>query len=364
MSRKFPRKLKRIVIKIGSSVIATHEMYPSIDRLKGLVKEICLLLDKGCEIILVSSGAIVLGMGELKKKTRDLDLAQIQATAALGQTKLMDTYNEYFWKTNKRLCAQVLLTWDDFDNRARFNNASNTLRALIKMGILPVVNENDTISTDEIKFGDNDRLAAMVASMVKADLLLMLSDVEGLYDVKGGQKEYLDEVKEITKDIESIARGTSNKQVSKGGMSAKLEAIKIASKADIPCVIASGRTLNVIQRVVEGERVGTFFVEHEEKLLAKKHWVSFGAKPKGILVIDDGARDALLKGGKSLLLPGIYSSSGHFKKDDVVIVKNRQDHEIARGIVNYSSTDLDKIQDKKGKPEVIHVDNLVFAAKF
>jgi len=362
MQRKFPRKIKRVVIKVGSSLIATHQMIPSVDRLKGLVKEISWLLDNGYEAVLVSSGAIVLGMGELKKRTRSSDLARIQATAAVGQTKLMNMYNEYFGGCQK-LCAQMLLTWDDFDNRTRFNNASNTFKALLSMGIVPVVNENDTISTDEIKFGDNDRLAAMVASMTKADLLIILSDVEGLYDLNDSQKRIFDEIKEISKEIEGMAGSSANKQISKGGMSAKLEAIKVASKANIPCIIASGRTENVIQRVVSGERVGTFFVEHEEKLLAKKHWISFGAKPKGSLIIDDGAKEALLKGGKSLLLPGVKEVTGHFKKEDVVVIKDRQDIEIARGIVNYSSTELDKIEDKKGRPEVIHVDDLVFSVK-
>jgi glutamate 5-kinase len=362
MQRKFPRKIKRIVIKVGSSIIATHEMYPSEDRLKALVKQIVRLMESGHEIILVSSGAIVLGMGQLKKKARSSDLAQIQATAAVGQTKLMDTYTEYFGGWNK-LCAQLLLTWDDFDNRTRYNNASNTLKALLEMDIVPVVNENDTISTDEIKFGDNDRLAAMVASMVKADLLLILSDVEGLYDLNDDEKRIFHEIKEISKEIEGLAGGSVNKQVSKGGMSAKLEAIKVASKANIPCVIASGRTDNVIERVLAGERVGTFFVEHEEKLLAKKHWISFGAKPKGTLLIDDGAKEALLKGGKSLLLPGVRGIAGHFKKEDVVVIKDREGVEIARGIVNYSSAELERIEDKKGKPEVIHVDDLVFSVK-
>lgn len=362
MSRKFPREIKRIVIKVGSSVIATYAMQPKIAHLSSLAKQISTLIKQDIQVVLVSSGAIVLGMGELKKQTRSKDLAQIQATAAVGQTKLMNVYNELF-NTNNVLCAQVLLTWDDFDNRMRFNNASSTFKAMMEMGIVPIVNENDTISTDEIKFGDNDRLSAMVASMIKADLLLILSDVEGLYDLKDGQKKIFEEIKEITREIEGIAGGTLKKQISKGGMSAKLEAVKVATKANIPCIIAHGETENVLERVLKGETIGTLFLEREEKFLARKHWISFGAKPKGVLTIDDGAKAAILKGGRSLLLPGILSFSGHFKKDDVVIIQDKDARELGRGIVDYSNTELAKIEDKKGKPEVIHADNLVFSER-
>ncbi|HLF17460.1 MAG TPA: glutamate 5-kinase [Candidatus Omnitrophota bacterium] len=363
MYRKFPREIKRVVIKVGSSVIATYKMKPKITHLRSLVAQICAAQKNGMEVILVSSGAIVLGMGELKQKTRSLDLAQLQATAAVGQTVLMNTYNALF-KKHKGCCAQVLLTWDDFNDRSRFNNASNAFAAMLDMGIVPVVNENDTISTEEIKFGDNDRLSAMLASMMKADLLVILSDVEGLYDLKNGEKKVFEEIKEITQDIQEIAGGTAKKQISKGGMTAKLEAIKIATKANTPCIIAHGETENVLERILKGERIGTLFIEREEKFLARKHWISFGAKPKGILIVDDGAKVALLKGGKSLLLPGIVSWSGHFQKHDIVIVQDNEKQEIARGITNYSTADLENVQDKKGKPEVIHVDNMVFSERF
>jgi len=242
-------------------------------------------------------------------------------------------------------------------------NARKTFEALLAQGVIPVVNENDTISTDEIKFGDNDKLSALVAGMVEADLLLILSDVEGLYKFEGDQKILFKEVKEITADIESLACGTSKKQISKGGMSAKLAAIKIALNAKVPCVIAHGEVKNVLERVLAGERIGTFFMEKEEKLLSKKHWISFGARPKGMLVIDQGAEKALLENGKSLLLPGIASWDGHFKKNDVVIVCNQDKQEIARGITAYSVSDLHKIEDKKGLREVIHRDDLVLCKR-
>jgi glutamate 5-kinase len=290
----------------------------------------------------------------------------LQALAAVGQAVLMKTYSDLFKKA-KAKCAQVLLTWDDFDSRERYNNASNTLKAILAHGVIPVINENDTISTDEIKFGDNDRLSSLVAGLVHADLLILLSDVEGLYEKRDGKKEYFSEVKEINADIKSIAGGSANKNISKGGMSAKLDAIKIATNGNIPCVIASGASKDVLTRVVGGERIGTFFFAQEDKALARQHWISFIAKPKGAVTVDDGAAAALLKGGKSLLLPGVVKSEGHFKAHEVVIVQDKRGDEIARGVVEYSVADLVGAAaadaGKKGKREVIHCDNLVLCKR-
>lgn len=373
MPRKFPRKIKKIVIKVGSSVIATDKMKPRIAHLRSLVGQISAIRRRDVDVILVSSGAIVLGMGELNRKCRSSDLASLQALAAIGQTVLMRKYNELF-KKNKQKCAQLLLTWDDFDNRLRHNNARNTLRTMLEWGVIPVINENDTISTDEIKFGDNDKLSALVASLVQADLLVLLSDVEGFYDLKGKEKKLFEEIKEITREIEGFASGGSlhaegkvnkfaKKQMSKGGMSAKLDAIKVATQAKIPCIIANGETEDVLLRILKGERIGTLFIEKEEKILARKHWISFGAKPKGVVIVDQGAKGALLKGGKSLLLPGVVSWDGHFKKDDVIIVQDQDNYEIARGITNYSTTMLQVIEEKKGQKELIHCDNLVLCER-
>ena len=365
MLRKFPRPIKRIVIKLGSSVIATYSMQPRTAQLRSLVEQISAVRKKGVDVVVVSSGAIVLGMGEMHLRTRPRDLASLQALAAIGQAALMRNYLELFHKADAR-CGQVLLTWDDFDNRNRYNNARNTLLAMMDLGIVPIINENDTISTEEIKFGDNDKLSALVAGMIQADLLLILSDVEGLYDLNGlksGEKKVLEEIKEITGEIEGIALGTTKKQMSKGGMSAKIQAIKIATHANIPCVIAHGEKENVLSRVLHGERMGTFFVEKEDKVLARKHWISFGAKPKGKLIVDDGAKHALLEGGRSLLLPGIVTWEGDFKVDDVVAVFDKDQQEIARCITNYSVADLHQIADKRGKREVIHRDDLVLCKR-
>ena len=362
MSRKLPGKIKRVVIKIGSGIIANYCMTPRKSRFNALMKQVGAMRKKGIEIILVSSGSIVSGLGEVKQRVRPPDVTSLQALAAIGQNVLMRMYGDLF-KKNKIRCAQVLLTWEDFDNRLRYNNARKTLDKILGYGVIPIINENDTISTDEIKFGDNDKLSALVASLLQADLLIILSDVDGFYEIKDGQKKVFQEIKEVTKEIEGLAGDTGKKYISKGGMITKLEAVKIATHAKIPCIIANGEMQDVLYSILKGECVGTLFVEKEEKLLARRHWISFGAKAKGKVIIDAGAKEALLKGGKSLLLPGVVDWEGHFKKEDVVIVCDQSGKEIARGISNYSVTDLHKTQDKKQKTEVIHCSSMVLSRK-
>ncbi len=362
MTRTFSSKIKRIVVKVGSGVIANFHLKPRRARLRSLIEQMANAQRQGIEVVFVSSGAIVLGMGEMKMKRRPSDITQLQSLAAIGQTVLMRIYSQLFSRV-KTKCAQVLLTWDDFDDRQRYNNARKTLEALIDKGVVPIINENDTISNDEIKFGDNDKLSALVAGLIDADLLLILSDVEGLYKHENGKKTFFKEVSEITKDIEALALGTTKKNISKGGMSAKLEAVKIAVQSKTSCVIAHGEVEDVLSRVLKGEQLGTFFSEKESKTVSRKHWISFGARPKGALIVDGGAEKALLERGKSLLLPGIIEWDGHFKKNDVVIICNNQRQEIARGIVAYSVGELHKIEDKKGKKEVVHRDDLVLCKR-
>jgi glutamate 5-kinase len=364
MPRKFPRKVKRVVVKIGSSLLANHMMKPHEASLKSLVDQVCELRGKGLEVILVSSGAVVLGLGELDERVRPSDTPSLQAAAAIGQALLMRLYCDYF-KSRGRVCAQILLTWEDFAERARFNNARNTLDVLLERGVTPIINENDTISTDEIKFGDNDKLSALVASLVHADLLIMLSDVDGLYKKEDGKlTELFKEIRDITEEIEGAAGGTEKKHVGRGGMTAKVSAVKIASSADVPSVIANGQTPDVIRRIViDCEPLGTYFFEKEEKLLMRKHWIIFVARPKGRVKVDEGAKKALLRGNVSLLLPGVASYEGAFKGGDVVVVEDMNGEEIARGITNYSVSDLAKISDKKAKREFIHIDDLVLTAR-
>ena len=367
-ARKFPRPIKRVVVKLGSSIIASYRMKPKTALLQSLISDLSALSKDGVEVVLVSSGAIVLGMGQLQLKARPAKVASLQALAAIGQTVLMRTYDDLF-KRKGRTCAQVLLTWDDFSERVRFNNARNALRAMLAQGVIPVVNENDTISTDEIKFGDNDKLSALVASLVHADLLVLLSDVEGLYELKAGRKKVFSEIKHITADIEGLAGDTGKRHFSKGGMAAKLEAIRIATHAKVPCVIAHGHSKNILSRIIAGERVGTYFFEREDRLLSRKHWISFGAKPKGMVVVDSGARQALLKGGRSLLLPGVKKVEGHFQAKDVIVVCDPQQQEFARGISRYSSAELLKrmqTEDQqvlRGQRELIHCDELVLGQR-
>ncbi len=362
MLRKFPRKIKRLVIKIGSGTIANFYMHPQKAGFTDLIRQIVVARKRGIEILIVSSGSIVLGLAQTRHSVRPSDVKSLQALAAIGQNILMRVYSDLL-KKEKLQCAQVLLTWDDFNDRLRYNNARDTLMKILDYGAIPIINENDTISTDEIKFGDNDRLSAMVASLVQADLLLILSDVDGFYEIKDGKKKIFQEIKEVTKEIEGLAGGTEKKSISKGGMVTKLEAVKIAVQAKIPCVIANVEAPCVLEGILKGERVGTFFVEKEEKLVARRHWISFGAKPKGKIFIDSGACVALLKGGRSLLLPGVVSWEGYFKKEDVVIVCNSEGDEIARGVINYSVSDLHKVNDKRKKLEVIHYDDMVLCKR-
>jgi glutamate 5-kinase len=263
MTRTFQRPIKRIVVKLGSSQIADSKMRPKSAQLSALAGQIRQLRKQGIEVVLVSSGAIALGMGELGETKRPTELAFLQARAAIGQAALMRLYSELLRRQGLK-CGQVLLTWDDFDNRARFLNARYTLEAILKKGVVPIINENDTTSTEEIKFGDNDKLSALVASLLHADLLVILSDVEGLYDAN---KKVYEEVREITAEIEGIADGTKNAQMARGGMRAKIGAIKIATHVRIPCIITAGDIKDVLVRLVAGAKIGTYFTEKKEKIL-------------------------------------------------------------------------------------------------
>jgi len=255
-------KIKRLVVKIGSGVIAAHKIKPEGSHLSALVEQIYSLHKEGKEIILVSSGAIVLGMDELNLEIRPSDLASLQACAAVGQAVLMRTYSRLFEKHNIK-CAQILLTWDDFKDPKRYDNAHLTLKELLNRGVVPIINENDTTATEEIKFGDNDKLSALVAKLIHADRLVILSDVDGVHNDK---KEIIKEIKEITKEVESFATDTTKKNISRGGMITKLEAVKIATSSCIPCVIAGSGTANVLVNISEGSQViGTYFPEKEKK---------------------------------------------------------------------------------------------------
>jgi len=255
MTRIFNRPIRRVVVKLGSSQIVDSRLHPKIKELGLLAKQVAKLHNKKIEVILVSSGAIALGMGELGERERPTDLAALQARAAIGQAVLMRLYCELFNK-ERLTCAQVLLTWDDFEKR-HLLNARNALESLLKQGIVPIINENDTTSTEEIRFGDNDKLSALVAKSLHADLLIILSDVPGFYDQ---YKQVIQQIEEITPAIITMSAGTANVQIARGGMKTKIHAVEIARQAGIPCIITSGTIKDVLLRLIDKrEPLGTYF---------------------------------------------------------------------------------------------------------
>ncbi len=351
--KQLEKNYKRIVVKIGSSLLYSDKKILDYNFVENIIVQIATLIRCGIEVILVSSGAIAGGMYVLKFNSRPKDLTSLQALAAVGQHFLMSQYRRFFIR-EKLECAQILLTWEDFDSRKRYLNAKNTLLKLLKLGTIPIINENDTVSTDEIKFGDNDRLSALVSSLIGADLLIILSDIDGLLDK---DKKIIQVVDEITPQIKAFASSTNNKTCV-GGMITKIEAAKISMDSGIPCVIANGRTKDIILSVIkEPEKYGTLFFP-KRGLAARKRWIAFGTKPKGKILVDDGARRAL-SNKKSLLSVGVTGLEGNFDIGDIVSVVDRQDYEFARGKVGLSSKQLDKVKGSRYDKEVIHRDNIV-----
>lgn len=346
---------KRIVIKIGSSLMYSDKGKLDLGFVNAIVSQIAGLVREGKEVIIVSSGAIALGMSVLRLEDRPKELAYLQAAAAVGQHELMDAYRRFF-RSRKLNCAQLLLTWEDFNDHKRYLNAKNTLLALFKMKGIPVINENDTVSTDEIKFGDNDRLSALVASLVGADLLIILSDVEGL--LGADKKTVVRLVEKITPAIKALACPTS-KKTCVGGMITKIEAANIAVSSGIPCVIASGRRKDIITSCVkESGAFGTIFLPKNESLAEKERWIAFSARPKGRIIVDDGARSAL-ENKKSLLAVGVISAEGDFAAGDIVSIRDSKAHEFARGRAGISSKELENIKGAHHEKEVAHRDNIV-----
>jgi glutamate 5-kinase len=362
---------KRIVIKIGTSNL-TDKSYRLVPRkVEKLVKEIVELKKQDKEVIVVSSGAIGAGIGKLDLKQRPRDIKVLQATAAVGQNILMSTYDSYFARYEQTI-AQVLLTHEDFFNRQRYLNLRNTLTTLLESGVIPIINENDTVAVDEIKVGDNDNLSALVASNLGVDLLIILTDTDGLftYDPKRSKKaEFISVVDAITPEIERIAE-TGVKTSSVGGMKAKIQAAKVTMKAGIPMVIANGSGENILMRVIEGEPVGTLFMPKKEKMNDREHWILFASSPKGKIKVDEGAKTALVKNGGSLLPSGIIGVENEFMSGDPVSIVDAEGVEFAKGITNYSSSDIEQIKGAHSKEieqilgrkeydEVVYRSNLV-----
>ena len=345
---------KRIVVKIGSSLLYSDGINLDFKILNDVAEQVIRLIKDGKEVLIVSSGAIACGMSILRLASRPKELSTLQAIAAIGQHELMNVYRESFKKRGLN-CAQVLLTWEDFDNRKRYLNAKNTLITLLRLGSVPIINENDTVSTDEIKFGDNDRLSALVSSLISADILIILSDVDGLLDKD--KKTLIRVVFEITPQIKSLVFPT-DKKICVGGMITKIEAANIAVDSGIPCVIANGRKPDIILSILKDiEKHGTLFLP-KKALGAKKRWIAFGAKPRGKVIVDEGAKNALLN-KKSLLCVGVIAVEGSFEAGDIVRVQDLQHNEFARGKVGISSKQLDKIKGRRFDKEAIHCDNIV-----
>ncbi|MFH1777896.1 MAG: glutamate 5-kinase [Candidatus Omnitrophota bacterium] len=364
----FPN-IKRVVIKVGTSVLTSASNTIDQQEVKKIVDTIRWLRARNIRVILVSSGAIAFGMRVLGLKHRPKRLAELQACAALGQHRLMNMYDEVFSPYGCHI-AQILLTADELHFRQRYLNARNTIFSLWNDNVLPIINENDTTATEEIKFGDNDKLSALVANLIEADLLIILSDVDGIYN---SENEVIGVIEEITPEITRLAKGT-NKATSLGGMRSKLEAAKIVTNSGISLLVANGRTPGLINKIFNGEAIGTLFIPRAAKMKARKRWIAFSCRIKGKIFIDQGAGIALIDKGKSLLCSGVINCVGNFAAGDIVGIYTNDKHEIARGITNYSNEELVKIQGRKtaevlgilgykNHDEIIHRNNLVILEK-
>lgn len=358
-------KAQRLVIKLGTGLLTDAQNRLAVPQIDRIVAQIAALCRQKKQVIVVSSGAIGAGMAELGLKQRPKRLDELQAAAAIGQSKLMALYDALFGKFGITV-AQVLLTHDDLKDRTRHLNAHNTLVTLLDRGVVPIINENDTVSVDEIKFGDNDRLGALAATLIDADLLVILSHVEGLYDRRSGlpvatgsdrgreaAPTVIHTVPEITREIEELAGGT-DRATSVGGMKSKIEAARIVTRAGMPMIIANGERTGVLTGLLAGEEIGTVFLPNDKKLPSRKRWIAFFQRPAGAIVVDDGARRAMSANGKSLLAKGIVSTEGQFDKGEVVSVRDKNQVEFARGLAKVSSTEI-----RMAPGVVVHRDDLV-----
>jgi glutamate 5-kinase len=364
-------KAKRVVVKVGSAIL-TAETGLNDAVVNNLAREISFLHNSGREVILVTSGAVAAGKRKLQvKDDLELSIRQKQALAAVGQSRLMHDYDEAFGRHGKNI-AQILLTHSDLSNRKRYLNVRNTISALFKFGVIPVINENDTVSTEELNFSDNDTLGALVANLIEADMFICLTDVDALYDrnpLTDPDARPIYTVAEVTSEIEAMA-GNSKSVLGTGGMLSKIKAAKMVSAGGGSSFIGPGRQKDILQHLFSGEAVGTFFLPRKEKMQSRKRWIAYVLKPMGSLVLDEGACIAVTNKGKSLLPSGIVEVTGQFGVGDAVRCVDGRDNQIAVGLTNFSSEHLMKIKglrsDRiveilgyKESDEVMHRDNLV-----
>jgi len=356
MRRKLLNNVTRIVVKLGTGVLTDSRKQPDLAQMEQLAGQIAGQRKAGREIVLVTSGAVGAGMGALGFEKRPGELAELQACAAVGQSRLMATYEKLFAKHELHV-AQVLLTHDDLEHHERHLNARNTLVTLLQHGVIPIINENDAVSSTELKFGDNDKLSALVASLLPADLLVILTTVDGVIENFGkANAQTLSVIERVDSAIEKMAGGTDS-ATAVGGMKSKIEAAKIVIRSGIPLVIASGKKKNMLARVTAGEDEGTLFVPQATKLQGRKRWIAFFHHPKGALFVDAGAKKALRESGKSLLPPGVTRCDGDFGAGEVVRICDLDGTEFARGIAKFSG---DEVRDRKlARVEIVHRDDLV-----
>jgi len=366
-------RIRRLVVKVGSGLITAREAGLDPARIGALADELAAVRRHGQEVALVSSGAVVAGMARLRLQVRPRSIPEKQAAAAVGQSALMEHYETAFARHGVTV-AQILLTQADVSARARYLNARNTLTTLLGYGVVPIINENDTVAVEEIKFGDNDNLSALVAQLIDADLLVLLTDVDGLYTgdpSRDPQARKLDTVEAVTPEIERLVWSDADR-VAVGGMATKLQAAQKAAASGVPMVIASGREPGTLAGVLRGEPVGTYFPPRGDRLAARKRWIAFAVPPQGRLLVDAGAREALIERGKSLLPSGVVDIEGDFDAGEVVALcaADGDGKEFARGLVNFDAQELRTIRRAKtaeiegllgykSVDEVVHRDNLV-----
>lgn len=371
-SREALKKAKRIVIKVGTSTITYANGKRNFSQIDRLAREISDLQNQGKEMILVTSGAVAVGVDRMGLPGKPKTIPGKQAAAAVGQGVLMHTYEKFFADYGQ-IVAQVLITKTEAIDRHRYTNTRNTFMELMRQRVIPIVNENDVVALDELKIGDNDNMSALVAGILDADLVIILSDVDGLYTANPQTHPdavIVPEVAEITPEIEASAGGVGSARGT-GGMATKIQAAKAATSSGIHLVIASGTEKNAITRVLQGEELGTLFVSRENRLQFRKRWLAFGAKIAGSIVVDDGCAKAIRKaGGCSILPAGVFAVQGEFLPGSTVSVIDKDAHELARGLVHYSSAELEQIKGcnsgeianilgHKNFDEVIHRDDLV-----
>ncbi len=370
-NRQKLKSAKRWVIKIGSALLTNDGAGLDEKAILQWVYQMANLRKMGIELVLVSSGAVAEGMKRLGWNKRPNAVYKLQAAAAVGQMGLVQSYETAF-KQYDLHTAQILLTHDDLSNRTRYLNARSTISHLLELGIVPIVNENDTVVTDEIRFGDNDTLAALVANLVDADLLVILTDQNGLYDQDprvNPNAILLSEVDANDEDLDSMA-GDSKGALGRGGMSTKLSAARLAARSGTTTIVASGREENILTQLQKGEEYGTLFIPDQQPLIARKQWLAGQIRSKGNLVLDQGAVEVLKNKGSSLLAIGVLKVQGKFQRGDMVICLDQDGNKIAHGLVNYSYEESELIKGKASKnilpilgycdeAELIHRDNLV-----